>query len=683
MHNYTATTFYESKGDGTHTVQVISVCKCGDTLIVKNTEKCTMKDGECIMCGYKKTSEDESEEVGNLGVSPDGADFGGKITIGDYSSKKLAKTDETVYVTREVQQIKISSSAPITLYATSEDVYYTISDIEGAATDDKIKWKTYYDSSRPTIPTNKAVYVYAKLMSEDGSATDYYSTGKVIHDTTPPTVDSVSLGKREGDQILPVTGKDPLSGIERFFVKYEAKPKDDSSKAVSTPTAQEVIDENRSTEPEVTEQGVSAGAFTYSTADLLSDVSYVFWVVARDYAGNISAVKSYETKGKGPDSTAVSGNGLSNDSAGSSALTPAPNGIAGSGNGAAASAQPASSAGNGAASQAKASTANNTSAQNSTSNSTAQATGTERKIDRTPYIYEATGDTHIGKTATGGWDKINKEIKAAEAGSSVSVEMSGLSVVPASFFEALRAKDVTATVKTPGEILWVINGLDIKEVSGDIDLGVVKDNSTIPADILSGITDSYPHTELSVKHSGDFGFTTELRVPFDVTNADKFAIMYYYDTESGELELVTTSRIGPDGYAGFKIDHASEYSIVVRAEDLIKTAAGTAGAATGAASTATASATEGTGTEVTTQSQSNTVVGGIYNAEGLEDYNNSGSISRISNLTLQDIPGGLSSTARVRIWLFAIAFVSAVLCVIIIFAPSLQTNREENREEIL
>ncbi|MCR4597295.1 MAG: hypothetical protein K5673_10985 [Lachnospiraceae bacterium] len=548
----------------------------------------------------------------------------GKITVYDYSSDKIAATDETVLLTRELVPIRIeaanAASGVVKIeYATAEEVFYTVSDILGAVVDGKIKWKPYSDAGRPTIPSNKAVYIYARITDGTGAYT-YLSTGKVIHDTTPPTVDSVSLNPRSNDQILPITGKDTLSGIDTFYVYYE--PKKDDSKV---PTAEEIMNKGVATQVEVRDGKSAAASVTYSTNDLLKDVTYSFYVVAKDKAGNISAVKTYETKGEGPASKDVSGNSIDSGSDGSG-LAAAPNGIAGSGGG---------STPKGSGSSGLAAAPNGIAGSGSGSGS---GSALDRQINRKPYISDATGDTKIGLDATGGWDKITDEVKGATEGTSMDVEMAGLSVIPDRVLGALRGRDLSVIFKLPQDVEWQINGKDIETSSGaDIDMGVVMGARNIPLDMLDAVTGTFPHTEIELKHDGPLGFTGKLRVPLCASNAGMYAYLYYYDTEAQELVLKQSSQVNSVGMAEFDFDHASDYTIVLRADEML----------TGAAETdADAGKSAATFEETAADSASGAYVFSMSDAVG--------------------------NSASVRIWLFAVAIISALLCGAILFMPGLQ-----------
>ncbi len=548
----------------------------------------------------------------------------GKITVYDYSSDKIAATDETVYITREQQKIQIeaantTSGVQSIEYAISEDPYYTVSDILGAVIDGKMKWKPYSDTGRPTLPLNKASYVYARITDNDGGLT-YLSTGKLIHDTTPPTVDSVTLNSRSNDQILPIVGKDTLSGVDTFYVYYE--PKKDDSKV---PTAEEIMNKGVATQVEVRDGKSAAASVTYSTNDLLKDVTYSFYVVAKDKAGNISAVKTYETKGEGPASKDVSGNSIDSGSDGSG-LAAAPNGIAGSGGG---------STPKGSGSSGLAAAPNGIAGSGSGSGS---GSALDRQINRKPYISDATGDTKIGLDATGGWDKITDEVKGATEGTSMDVEMAGLSVIPDRVLVALRGRDLSVTFKLPQDVEWQINGKDIETSSGaDIDMGVVMGARNIPLDMLDAVTGTFPHTEIELKHDGPLGFTGKLRVPLGASNAGMYAYLYYYDTEAQELVLKQSSQVNSVGMAEFDFDHASDYTIVLRADEML-----TGAAETDADAAKTVAAFEETADD---------------------------SVSGAYVFSMSDAVG---NSASVRIWLFAVAIISALLCGAILFMPGLQ-----------
>ncbi len=582
----------------------------------------------------KKKKAGETEEPERLRDTPDGSgDPSGRIIVDDYKSKKLTDRTDVVILTKDKLEIKIESDADPIYYFTSENKYYTISDIEGAVTDGKAKWKTYYDQSRPTIPSNSAFYIYAKL--GDGDNPGYVSTAKMVHDTEKPVVNSAAVVKPDSssnsgtEQVAAVVGKDKLSGVESFYLMYEELTQDST-----TPTAEWVVENGTKSDVQYTEGENAAASFPLS--GLYSDKTYVFYVVAKDKVGNISEVKRIETKGKGPSTKDVSGNGLDADAAGGagsgsgsgsgSGLTPASNGLA-------------SKAYADAVARAKAQAAvrAENAARAAVQDASAQSAASQ-EINRNPYISDATGDVKIGLQATGSWDKIADQIQSSPAGASMDVEMSGLTVVPAKVFNAMQGKDVNVSFKMNDDMVWSVKGSDVSgALSTSTDLGIKVGSKNIPSKLLNDMAGVYPHTEIAISHDGKFGFEATLKMPLGSSNAGMFGHLYYYDVDNGELTLVQSVKIPDNGMAEFKLDHASDYAVIVRSQEVLAS-----------------SGSEGA------ELMDRVISGSAEMAPVASGY---------TTISMSQVT---SNNGNVRIWLFAIAIISAMMCAVILFMPGLQ-----------
>ncbi|MCR4596330.1 MAG: hypothetical protein K5673_06070 [Lachnospiraceae bacterium] len=563
----------------------------------------------------------------------------GYIKVDTYASDKLAKEQKTVYLTQEKKTIEIyavdDDGSPVNIeYFTSENYYETRSEIEGAVTeaadpnmdksriDKDARWKTYYSDGKPTLTENTGVYIYAKVSDESGN-TRYLSTGRIIYDTKAPTVNTILLAEGNTDMLTVMTGKDNLSGIYRFYLRYIEKDKKDK-----TPTALEIIGDNWYVENLTGDELAAGGSFKMPSLD--PKKTYIFYGVAIDKAGNISEVKEYETKGKASADNSASKNSIDDPNSGSgSGLTPAPNGIAGSG-----TPEP----------KPKTTPSSDASSAAGTTDASASGTGSASApaANPVPYIADATGDTRIGLTATGGWDKIESEVTKALDGTRMSVEMSGSTVIPDSMVRTLKDKDVSVTLKMPDGIEWIIRGEDVSQAKGlDIDLRVRRDAGSIPERMLNDIAGDQLHTEIDIAHAGDFGFEGTLRVPFGESNAGKYGNLYYYDTEAGELRLLQTAKIGNDGYAEYKLDHASNYSVIINTVNMAETLAKRA------------------------QTPVNTL-----------DY------SKPAGTALSLLPEDGRSIMGMRIWLFVVAIICAVMCLAILLVPSFRHEKENYEQEI-
>ncbi|SCY60527.1 hypothetical protein SAMN02910292_02207 [Lachnospiraceae bacterium XBB2008] len=554
----------------------------------------------------------------------------GYIKVDTYASDKLAKEKNTVYITQEKRLIEIgavdeSGSSVKIEYFTSDKYYETRSEIEGAVTeaadpgmdksqiDKNAKWKTYYSDGMPTLTENTGDYIYARISDESGN-TRYLSTGRIIYDTKPPTVNTIMLAEGNEGILSVLTGKDNLSGIYRFYLRYIEKDKKDK-----TPTALEIIGDNWYIENLTGDELAAGGSFKMPTLD--PKKTYIFYGVAIDKAGNISEVKEYETKGKASADNSASKNSIDDPNAGSG-LTPAPNGIAGSGT---PEPKPKTTSGTEASSGAA-----------GTPDSPATGSGSASGTAATPvpYIADATGDTQIGLTKTGGWDKIESEVAMALSGTRMSVEMSGSTVVPDSMIKTLKDKDVSVTLKMADDIEWIIRGEDVTQAKGtDIDLRVRRDTQSIPRRLLDDMAGDQLHTEIDIAHGGDFGFATTLRIPFGEKNAGKYGNLFYYDTDAGELKLLQSAVIGNDGYAEYKLDHASNYTVVVNTVNMAETL-------------------------------------------GQGEISVNTLTSNVASSTLSLLPENGRSILGMRIWLFVVAIICAIMCLAILLVPSFKRDQE-------
>ena len=539
----------------------------------------------------------------------------GKIIVGDYSSDKIAATENTVYMTSDAKSIEIQAtndSAGIKSieYATANEAYNTVSDILGAVIDKKMNWKPYSSDGKPTLPKDSALYIYARITDQQDNY-NYLSTGKIIYDTVDPIITNAILAAKENgsnDNVLAVTAKDTLSGIKEFYMLYEEKNSDSE-----VPKKSKIIEDGKKFRVD-TNDGQNAGG-SYKLSDLNEDKTYIFYIVAKDEVGNISEIKTIESKGKGSNSFKGSGSSSNpGNSKSGNGLAPAPNGIAGSGN-------------------TKTPKTGTTNIPQKTDQEE-KISPLEKEINRVPYISDATGDTKIGIDATGGWDKITNEVKNSSPGISMDVEMSGFSVVPDKVFTQMKGKDLNVKFLLPEKVQWIINGQNIESTSGtDLDMGVRIGAKNIPNDMLTPVVGSYPHTEIELKHNGTFGFSGILRIPLGESNAGLYAYLYYYDTKEKEMKFMQSTQISSTGYAEFSFNHASDYTIVIRSEEMM---------------TAQAVKTDKT-------------------LDGTNTYDDNTSAYKTFKLT--DFAG---SRASVRMWLFMIAIISAVMCGLILYMPGLK-----------
>ena len=189
--------------------------------------------------------------------------------------------------------------------------------------------------------------------------------------------------------------------------------------------------------------------------------------------------------------------------------------------------------------------------------------------DKVPFILDATDGITIGRQLTSGWDRVTKITAEAKAPAEIVVDMNGGTVIPELMFHDISDRDMTVYFVMDDRVTWVVNGMSFTEESvKDTDMRVREDTRNIPAQKINEIADVYPHIDLSLAHDGDFGFTAILRLNTGKSNSGMYANLYYYDEDKKELLYVNASRIDGNGYAVFDFLHASDYTVIIRGDDM-------------------------------------------------------------------------------------------------------------------
>ena len=214
------------------------------------------------------------------------------------------------------------------------------------------------------------------------------------------------------------------------------------------------------------------------------------------------------------------------------------------------------------------------------------ATPARKPSNRGTAVAESADDGNLAqpflqnKDGKKGWKAITSELAETEAGTTLVVDMNGVSVVPGDVFEEIRGKDITIEFDLGNGIAWKVNGQSVQAGNvGDIDFAVKfgeDANNTIPVDVINHITGERMSMNLSLAHDGSFGFEAVLTVNIGSDNAGLFANLFYYNEGTGELEFICAGKTGEDGSVELTFNHASEYIIVVDAQSMEQEGAETA-----------------------------------------------------------------------------------------------------------
>ena len=184
-----------------------------------------------------------------------------------------------------------------------------------------------------------------------------------------------------------------------------------------------------------------------------------------------------------------------------------------------------------------------------------------KKDTNAPYIK--------GDNGKEGWDVILGEVNKAQNKDKVIVDMNGASIVPGNVLDEIKGKDITIVFDMGNGITWSINGQSITTGNvGNIDFTVKTGTKSIPVDIINNVTGERNNIQISLNHSGDFGFTAILSVNVDKKNAGLYANLFYYNETTGKMEFICADKIADDGIAELNFTHASDYAIVIDTEPM-------------------------------------------------------------------------------------------------------------------
>ena len=188
---------------------------------------------------------------------------------------------------------------------------------------------------------------------------------------------------------------------------------------------------------------------------------------------------------------------------------------------------------------------------------------------------------YINAINLSGWKDIEAYLLAGNysASKQITIHMGSDTIVPGSVLEALRGSELRITFVMSGGIEWTIGGEDFNQagepegVVGDINLKVTKNSGKIPRDILTQLEQHHGMVplQLSLAHSGSFGFGATLRMRIDEKEAGRIGNVYYYNEATGELSLQAFGRCETNGYIELLFTHASDYVLVLDDGELLQT----------------------------------------------------------------------------------------------------------------
>ncbi len=180
-----------------------------------------------------------------------------------------------------------------------------------------------------------------------------------------------------------------------------------------------------------------------------------------------------------------------------------------------------------------------------------------------------------GNNSKSGWQTISEEIAAARTGGTVTVDMNGTTELPKDIAEDIAGKDVDIVLNMGGGLSWTINGLTVTDPKA-VDLSVSTGTKNIPVDVINYVSGENYTMQLSLAHSGDFGFTATLTVNLSEKNNGLYANLFHYDETLGEMDFSCCDKI-ENGNADLVFTHASEWAVVISEEPMYEDVSAAAG----------------------------------------------------------------------------------------------------------
>lgn len=169
-----------------------------------------------------------------------------------------------------------------------------------------------------------------------------------------------------------------------------------------------------------------------------------------------------------------------------------------------------------------------------------------------------------GTGQTVDWDDVIAELRDADPGGTIVVDMRGSTVLPHEVLESLAGKDVDLVLQMDGGALWTIRGEDVPDTARpDCDMGIRMDTDDIPENLLDTVAQGLDSTQFTLDHDGAVDFSLTLTLPLGADDAGMWANLYSYDEQTGTLEFQSAGKIDDAGEAEFHLTPASRYAVVI------------------------------------------------------------------------------------------------------------------------
>lgn len=187
------------------------------------------------------------------------------------------------------------------------------------------------------------------------------------------------------------------------------------------------------------------------------------------------------------------------------------------------------------------------------------------------------GNTGSSASAALDWNQVKEEVKGkvAEILSNSKLESINMNYVsgsetkvPGAVLAQIKGTKVTVAFHNGNGAAMSISGENLKgiDLSGinELDLTVVCDTNSIPENAAASKSASaLSSRQISVKNSGMMIVPVNMHVRVDKDYEGKYANLYRYNTQSGQLEYCGSYRVAAGGHAMFGILQGGEYLLTI------------------------------------------------------------------------------------------------------------------------
>ena len=174
-------------------------------------------------------------------------------------------------------------------------------------------------------------------------------------------------------------------------------------------------------------------------------------------------------------------------------------------------------------------------------------------------------------------DQINKVVKEDTPDGNgdtpvIPIEMNNAKILPWEILEAAKGKDIAIELKMGMGVeggfqyTWTIKGSTIEDDFKSINLGVAADKNAIPQQIVQKLAGTNPIQQLTLEHSGKFGFEASLSINVGSQHAGRYGNLFYFN--NGKMEFMNTAKVDQEGNVALGFNHASDYVVVMSDEEM-------------------------------------------------------------------------------------------------------------------